>query len=168
MPLSASRFPLRWLAAAAVAATLAACGGGDDDPLGTDGSSDPVAGFVGSWETRCKSDSGASARVRADLHKVSSTILGGDVIAYYYVGTSCSGPSVKRDKALTNMRMTLVGEQAIQGVTAQQFTGSSDQGESKVLLYTNGNTLLIGDPDAPEDANGYPIEFFEESFSRMK
>lgn len=168
MPLSAPRFRLRWLATAAVVATLAACGGGDDDPLDTDPSNDPVAKYVGSWETKCYSDSGASARARADLRKVDADTLAGDVIAYAYVGTSCSGPSVRDKKVLSNLVATKVGSQTTAGVTADQFTGTSDQGKSKFLMFTNGSTLLIGDPKSPEDANGYPTEFLEESLSRMK
>ena len=158
---------LRWLAVAAVGVALAACGS-DDDPIATDDSSDPVAKYVGSWESRCVADSGASARLRADLRKISPDTLGGDVIAYAYAGTSCSGPDLRDKKVLSDMRMTLVGSQPIAGVTADQFTGTSAQGEGKVLMYTNGSTLLIGDPDSPDSADGYPTEFLEESLSRMK
>jgi hypothetical protein len=159
---------LRWVSVVLVSAVLAACGGGDDDPLDTDDSSDPVARYVGSWESRCVADSGASARLRADLRKITPDTLGGDVIAYAYVGTSCSGPSVRDKKVLSNMRVTLVGSQQTGGVTADRFVGTSAQGEGKVLMYTNGNTLRIGDPDSPDNADGYPTEFLEETLSRMK
>lgn len=163
-----TRFPLRWLAAASVVAILSACGGGDDDPLDTDPSNDPVARYVGSWETRCYDDSGVSARARADLRKVSADTLTGDVIAYAYAGTSCSGPALRDRKVLTNLVATKVGSQMVGGVNADQFTGTSDQGKSKFLMFTNGNVLLIGDPKSPEDASGYPTAFFEETLTRMK
>lgn len=159
---------LRWMSIALVGAVLAACGGGDDDPLDTDSSSDPVARYVGSWESRCVTDSGASARLRADLRKVTPDTLSGDVIAYAYVGTSCSGPSARDRKVLSDMRVTLVGSQPTAGVTADRFVGTSAQGEGKVLMYTNGSTLLIGDPDSPDNADGYPTGFLEESLSRMR
>jgi len=167
MPLTALRFPLRWLATAAVVATLAACGGDNDDPLDTDPSSDPVARYVGTWETKCYADSGASAWARADLRKVSADTLAGDVIAYAYVGSSCSGPAVRDRKVLSNLVATKVGSQTVAGMTADQFTGSSDQGKSKFLMFTNGSILLIGDPKSPEDGNGFPTQFLEESLSRM-
>ena len=157
----------RWISVAVLSAALAACGG-DDDPLDTDNSSDPVAKYVGSWESRCVADSGASARLRADLRKITRDTLGGDVIAYAYAGTSCSGPDLRDKKVLSDMRMTLVGNQPIAGVTADRFVGTSAQGEGKVLMYTNGSTLMIGDPDSPDNADGYPTEFLEESLSRMK
>ena len=167
MPLSAPRFRLRWVATSAVVATLAACGGDNDDPLDTDASSDPVAKFVGTWETECYADSGASAWARADLRKVSADTLAGDVIAYAYVGSSCSGPAVRDRKVLSNLVATKVGSQTVAGMVADQFTGSSDQGNSKFLMFTNGSILLIGDPKSPEDANGFPTQFLEQSLSRM-
>lgn len=157
----------RWMSMALISAALVACGG-DDDPLDTDNSSDPVARYVGSWESRCVADSGASARLRADLSKVTPDTLSGDVIAYAYVGTSCSGPSVRDRKVLSNLRVSLVGSQQTGGVTADRFIGSSAQGEGKVLMYTNGSTLLIGDPDSAKDADGYPTAFLRESLSRMR
>lgn len=158
----------RWLAMTAVAAALVACGGGDEDPVETDNSADPVASYVGSWESRCVADSGASAKVRADLTKASADTLEGDVIAYAYAGTSCSGPSLRDKKVLSNMRATLVGTQETAGVTADRFVGSSAQGEGKILMYTNGTTLMIGDPDAAENADGYPTAFLRESLSRLR
>lgn len=154
-------------AAALSVALLAACGGGDDDPLPGDPSSDPVAKYVGSWLSRCVSDSGASAHVRADFRKVSPTGLSGDVIAYAYVGTSCSGPSVRDRKVLTNLNLTLVGPTTVSGLAAERFSGSADQGNGKVVLSVSGNQLRIGDPDEGKDAEGYPTSFFDEVLNRL-
>ena len=148
-------------------ATLAACGGGDDDPLPTDASTDAVAKYVGSWKSDCYSDSGASAHLRADFTKAAADTLGGSVIVYYYVGSSCSGPSVKDDKVLSNVSLKTVGTKAVGGVTADTFLGGSDQGTKKVVLYTDGSTLQIGDPDGAEDAEGYANTFFEYSMKRL-
>lgn len=148
-------------------ATLTACGGGNDDPLPGDTSGDMVAKYIGSWESECYTDDGASAHLRADITKTSATGFSGDVIAYAYIGTSCSGPSVKSEKVLTNLQMTHVGTKVTAGVTADKFTGTSDQGSSKVLLHSDGTLLQIGDPDSGKDAEGYPSEFIEYKLSRI-
>jgi hypothetical protein len=163
------KFPHRFkMISLAVAVTaLAACGGGDDDPLPTDTSTDAVAKYVGSWKSDCYSDSGASAVLRADFTKAAADTLGGSVIVYYYVGSSCSGPSVKDDKVLSNMSLKVTGSKAVGGVTADKFQGGSDQGSKKVVLYTDGSTLQIGDIDGTEDTEGYATSFFEYSMKRL-
>ena len=61
------RFPLI-AATLATSALLAACGGGDDDPAVVgDSSGDVVAKYIGTWESDCYADSGASAKIRADF-----------------------------------------------------------------------------------------------------
>ncbi|MGM9427847.1 hypothetical protein [Hydrogenophaga sp. MI9] len=150
----------------AVAALATACGGGGDDPaLAGDSSGDAVARYIGTWESDCYSDSGASAKVRADFTKTSPTSFTGNVIAYGYIGTSCSGPSVKDKKILTNMSMNHDGTKEIAGVTADKFAGASDQGNGKVVLYAAGDVLQIGDPDAAKDAEGYPEAFLESKYT---
>ncbi len=148
-------------------ATLAACGGGNDDPLPTDGSEDPVAKYIGSWRSECYDDSGASAHLRADFTKTSATGFTGEVVAYAYLGTSCSGPSVKQEKVFTNMVMSHDGTKAVGGVTADKFAGTADQGSEKIVLYVSGSTLQIGDPDAARDGQGYPNEFYDKSLSKL-
>jgi hypothetical protein len=153
------------LAVAALA--LTACGGGKDDPVEADTTDAAVAKYVGSWESECYEDSGASAELRADFTKTDADTLGGQVIVYYYIGSSCSGPVVKDDKVLSNVALTLVGNKTVSGVQADKFSGSSDQGNKQVLLYVNGDTLQIGDVDGTEDAEGYPTSFFEYSMTRI-
>lgn len=148
-------------------AVLSACGGGNDDPLPGDPSSDPVAKYVGTWLSRCVAESGASAHLRADFRKTSPNSLSGDVIAYAYLGTSCSGPSVKEERALTNLNLTLVGPSTVAGLPAERFTGTSDQGDGRVVLAVTGNLLRIGDPDEGRDAQGYPTSFYEEVLTRQ-
>jgi hypothetical protein len=53
------------------------------------------------------------------------------------------------------------------GVTADKFQGTSDQGTANVVLYLDGTTLQIGDPDGAKDAAGYPNSFFEYALSRL-
>ena len=153
------------LAVAALA--LTACGGGKDDPVVADTSADAVAKYVGSWESECYADSGASAEIRADLTKAAADTLGGQVVIYYYIGSSCSGPVVKDDKVLSNVSLKLAGSKAVGGVQADKFSGGSDQGSKQVLLYVNGDTLQIGDPNGAEDAEGYPNSFFEYAMKRI-
>ena len=153
------------LAVAALA--LTACGGGKDDPVTADTGTDAVAKYVGSWESECYADSGASAELRADFTKAAADTLGGQVVVYYYIGSSCSGPVVKDDKVLSNVSLKLVGTKAVGGVQADKFNGGSDQGSAQVLLYVNGDTLQIGDPDGAEDAEGYPNSFFEYAMKRV-
>jgi hypothetical protein len=147
-------------------AALTACGG-NDDPKPGDTSGDPVAKYIGSWESACYEDSGASAHLRADFTKASATGFTGEVVAYLYIGTSCSGPSVKNEKVFTHMVMSHDGTKAVGSVTADKFAGTSDQGSAKVLLHVNGNTLQIGDPDASKDAQGYPNAFYDKTMSRI-
>lgn len=148
-------------------AALAACGGGDDDPLPDDSSDDVVSKYIGSWRSACYDDSGASAHLRADFTKVSATGFTGEVVAYAYIGTSCSGPAVKVEKVLTNMTMSHDGTKMVGAVTADKFAGTADQGEEKVLLHVSGDTLQIGDPDATKDGQGYPNAFYDKSLSRL-
>jgi hypothetical protein len=152
-----------------VAATtaLTGCGGGKDDPVATDASTDAVAKYVGSWESECYADSGASAELRADFTKKSATSLGGNVALYYYIGSSCSGPVVKDDKVLINLSLDLVGPRAIAGVTADAFSGSSSEGTAKVVLYTNGSSLQIGDIKGAKDAAGYATTFYKYALKRI-
>ena len=147
-------------------AALTACGG-NDDPLPGDTSGDLVAKYIGSWESGCYEDSGASAHLRADFTKASATGFTGEVVAYAYIGTSCSGPSVKNEKVFTHMVMSHDGTKVVGGVTADKFAGTADQGSAKVLLTVSGNTLRIGDPDASKDAQGYPNAFYDKSMSRI-
>lgn len=147
-------------------AALTACGG-NDDPKPVDTSGDPVAKYIGSWESACYEDSGASAHLRADFTKASATGFTGEVVAYFYVGTSCSGPSVKNTKVFTHMVMSHDGTKIVGSVTADKFAGTSDQGSAKVLLHVSGNTLQIGDPDAAKDAQGYPNTFYDKSMTRI-
>ena len=124
------RFPLI-AATLAVASLLAACGGGDDDPsVAADTSGDTVAKYIGTWESDCYADSGASARVRADFTKTSANSFTGNVIAYGYLGGSCSGPTVKDENVLTNLAMNHAGTKTVSGVTADKFSGASDQAHS--------------------------------------
>lgn len=150
----------------AAAALLVACGG-SDDPVPTDASGDVVAKYVGSWVSRCVADSGASAQLRADFNKASATSFTGDVVAYAYVGNACSGPSVRDKKVLSNLQMNHVGTGSLGGVPTDQFTGTSSQGEGKVLLSQQNGQLRIGDPDAADDAQGYPTAFLEEVLTRL-
>lgn len=159
------RFTL--FAMASVLALLSACGGGDDDPLPTDDSQDVVAKYIGSWRSECYSDDGASAFLRADFSKASATGFTGDVIAYAYLGTSCSGPAVRVERVLTNLVMSFDGTKTVGGVTADKFAGTADQGDENIVLYVNGNTLQIGDPDASRDAQGYPNAFYDKSLQRL-
>ncbi|MFN3494245.1 MAG: hypothetical protein ACK40L_07040 [Hydrogenophaga sp.] len=158
---------LSLLAMVSVVGLLSACGGGDDDPLPTDDSTDVVAKYIGSWRSDCYSDDGASAFLRADFVKASATGFTGDVIAYAYLGTSCSGPAVRVERVLTNMVMSFDGTKPVGTVTADKFSGTADQGSEKILLQVNGNTLQIGDPDASKDAQGYPNAFYDKSLKRL-
>lgn len=159
------RFPL-FAAALSTAVLLSACGGGDDDPsVPGDGSSDVVAKYIGTWESDCYADSGASAKVRADFTKTSATSFSGNVVAYGYIGSSCSGPSVKDEKVLTNLSMQHAGTKTVSGVTADKFSGASDQANGKLVMYTDGTTLQLGDVDAGKDAEGYPNSFFESRYT---
>lgn len=155
------------LALASVLVVLSACGGGDDDPLPTDSSQDVVAKYIGSWRSECYSDDGASAFLRADFAKASATSFTGDVIAYAYLGTSCSGPAVRTERVLTRLVMSYDGTKAVGAVTADKFSGTADQGAEKIILYVNGNTLQIGDPDASTDAQGYPNAFYDKVLQRL-
>lgn len=160
-----SRFKLI-AATIAVAALATACGGSDGGPaLAGDTSGDVVARYIGTWESDCYSDSGASAKLRADFTKTSPTSFTGNVIAYGYIGTSCSGPVVKDKKVLTNMSMNHDGTKEIAGVTADKFSGASDQGNGKVVLYAAGDVLQIGDPDAAKDGEGYPEAFLDSKYT---
>ena len=159
------RFKILGLSMAVV--TLAACGGGDDDPLPTDASTDAVAKYVGSWKSDCYSDSGASAHLRADFTKAAADTLGGSVIVYYYVGTSCSGPSVKDDKVLEQCVAQGGRYQGCRRRDRRQIPGWIRSGHQKVVLYTDGSTLQIGDPDGAEDAEGYANTFFEYAMKRL-
>ena len=149
------------------ALALTACGGGKDDPVAADTSADSVAKYVGSWESECYSDSGASAELRADFTKKSGTSLGGNITVYYYIGSSCSGPVVKDDKVLADLSLELQGARAIAGVTGDAFSGTSAKGSAKVVLYTTGATLQIGDVKAAPDADGYATTFYEYSLKRI-
>lgn len=148
-------------------AALAACGGGDDDPLPDDSSGDVVSKYIGSWRSECFDDSGASAHLRADFTKASATGFTGEVVAYAYIGTSCSGPAVKVEKVFTNMTMSHDGTKMVGAVTADKFAGTADQGEEKVLLHVSGDTMQIGDPDAAKDGEGYPNAFYDKTLSRL-
>lgn len=150
----------------AAASLLAACGGGDDDPsVAADSSGDVVAKYIGTWESDCYADSGASAKVRADFTKTSATSFTGNVIAYAYVGGSCSGPTVKDEKVLTNLSMNHAGTKTIGGVTADKFSGASDQANGKLVMYTDGSTLQLGDVDAAKDAEGYSNAFYDSRYT---
>ena len=154
-------------ASLAVVSLLAACGGGDDDEpsVSADPSGDVVAKYIGTWESDCYADSGASARIRADFTKTSATSFTGDVIAYGYIGSSCSGPTVKDERVLSNLSMTHAGTKAIAGVTADKFSGKSDQANGKLVMYTDGSTLRLGDVDAAKDAEGYANAFYESRYT---
>ncbi|MEX1165764.1 MAG: hypothetical protein WEK74_02635 [Hydrogenophaga sp.] len=146
---------------------LTACGGGKDDPVAADTGTDAVAKYVGSWESECYADSGASAELRADFTKQSAIGLGGNVTVYYYIGSSCSGPVVKDEKVLANLSLELQGPRAISGVTGDGFSGSSAEGSAKVVLYTNGSTLQIGDVKAAPGADGFATTFYEYALKRL-
>ena len=146
---------------------LTACGGGDDDPLPADTTTDVVAKYVGSWLSRCVNKDGASAELRADFSKVSANTFSGKVVAYAYLGSGCSGLKVKTEDVLTGLTMTHAGTGTASGVAVDRFVGTSKQGSAKMVLHTDGTTLLIGDPDAAKDADGYPKAFLEESLSRI-
>ncbi|HEX5737169.1 MAG TPA: hypothetical protein VFY22_01555, partial [Hydrogenophaga sp.] len=148
-------------------AVLTACGGGNDDPLPDDSSDDLVSKYIGSWLSECFDDDGASAHLRADFTKSSATGFTGEVVAYAYVGTSCSGPAFKVEKVFTNMTMSHDGTKAVGAVTADKFAGTSDQGSAKVLLHVSDDTLQIGDPDAAKDGDGYPNAFYDKTLSRL-
>lgn len=145
---------------------LVACGGNPDDALPGDTSTDPVASFIGSWESECYSEDGASARLYADFSKVSPTGFSGKITGFAYVGTSCSGPSVKNKDVLTNMSMAIAGTKSVDGVEATLFSGSSDQGTRKTILYSAGSTLKVGDDKSAKDAAGYPSAFYTYTFNR--
>lgn len=148
------------------ALVLAACGGNPDDALPGDTSTDPIAPFIGSWESDCYSEDGASARLYADFTKLSPTGFTGKITGFAYVGTSCSGPSVKNKDVLTNMSMAIAGTKSIEGVEATLFSGSSDQGTGKTALYVNGSTLRVADDKSAKDAAGYPTAFYSYKFYR--
>lgn len=159
------RFPLL-AACLAVAALTAACGGGDDDEaLPGDSSTDLVAKYIGSWQSDCFRDGSASGRARADFTKTSATSFSGDIVVYAYLGTSCSGPSVKDEKVLTNFSMSHAGTKTVEGAAADKFTGTADQKSGKLVLYAEGNTLRIGDVDGAEDAEGYASTFFDSRYT---
>ncbi len=150
----------------AVVSLLAACGGSDDEPsVGADTSSDVVAKYIGTWESDCYADSGASARLRADFIKASATSFTGNVIAYGYIGSSCSGPSVKDEKVLTNLSMNHAGTKPISGVTADKFSGAADQANGKLVMFANGSTLQLGDVDGAKDAEGFPETFYDSRYT---
>ena len=159
-------FKLLALSLAVVA--LSACGDGRDDPLPTDPSGDPVAKYAGSWISECFEDSGASAQARADFTKTSPVNMTGDVIAYAFVGRSCSGPSVKRKKVLTDLNVSFTGTKSTQDRMADKFEGTSAEGKGKILLSTDGTTLLVGDPASPDDAEGFPSTFRKETLTRLQ
>ena len=145
---------------------LSACGGNPDDALPGDTSTDPIAPFIGSWESECYSDDGASARLYADFSKVSPTGFTGKITGFAYAGTSCSGPSVKNKDVLTNMSMAIAGTKTVEGVQATLFNGTSDQGVGKTILYSAGSTLKVGDDKSAKDAAGYPSAFYTYTFNR--
>lgn len=162
--------PLRFklLASCFVVAALAsACGGkeDDDEALPADSSGDVVAKYIGSWRSDCFKDGSASGRARADFTKTSATSFSGDIVVYAYLGTSCSGPSVKDEKVLTNFSMTHAGTKTIEGVTGDKFTGTADQKNGKLVLYANGAELRLGDVDGAQDAEGYANAFFDSRYT---
>ena len=150
----------------AVTVSLFGCGGGHGSSLAGDTSNDPVAKYIGSWKSDCYSQDGASARAYGDFTKSSATGFTGSVVAYVYLGTSCSGPSVKSEDVLTNMTMSLTGAKTIEGQNADTFVGSSDQGSAKIALATEGTILRVGDNKSDKDAEGYPTAFYKYIFTR--
>lgn len=158
--------PQLLLATLVASIVLVACGGNPDDALPGDTSSDAIAPFIGSWQSDCYSENGASGRLYADFSKVSPTGFSGKITGYAYVGTSCSGPSVKNKDVLTNMSMAIAGTKSVDGVEATLFSGSSDQGTGKTILYPNGSTLKVGDDKSAKDAAGYPSAFYTYNFYR--
>lgn len=146
---------------------LTACGGGKDDPVTADAGTDAVAKYVGSWESECYADSGASAELRADFSKTSATSLGGNVTVYYYLGSSCSGPVVKNEKVLADLSLQLQGARTVAGLAADAFSGTSAKGSAKLVLYTDGTTLQIGDVKGAQDAEGYATSFYEYTLKRI-
>ena len=41
----------------------------------------------------------------------------------------------------------------------------ADQGNGKLVMYTDGTTLQLGDVDAGKDADGYPNSFYESRYT---
>ncbi|MEZ5644226.1 MAG: hypothetical protein R3E94_05730 [Burkholderiaceae bacterium] len=158
---------MRWLAAPVLAFGLIACGGGNDDPVAGDPAADPVSPYVGTWLSRCVAESGLSAHLRADFLKTGTQSLAGDVLVFYYLGTSCSGPSVDDDRVLSNLQLTLDGTGVVAGLAAERFIGTSNEGNAHVVMAVNGNQLRIGDPDASKDADGFPTAFLDETLTRQ-
>ena len=145
---------------------LIACGGDPSSPLEGDSSSDPVAKYIGSWESDCYSQDGASARVYADFTKTSASSFTGGLVAYAYLGSSCSSPSVKSKNVLTNMNLSIVGSKMVESSIADMFVGTADQGSTKTVMNADANILKIGDDKSNKDSEGYPTMFFEYKFTR--
>lgn len=180
----------QWLVIGTVA-LLTACGGGDDEPedpppeapvaeVGADPSGggttpeaapqptvDVVSKYVGAWSSDCFTEDGFSAVARADFARGSAIRITGNVVVNAYLGTSCSGPVVQTERVLTNLSLNYHGTKTIGSAKAEKFAGRADQGTGKVLLYLSGNTLRIGDPDAPRDTQGYPNAFYDQTLQRL-
>jgi hypothetical protein len=146
-------------------AALSGCGGGNDG-IAPDTSGDPVAKYIGTWQSTCYADGDASARWLLDLRKTSATSFEGKLVAHAYGGSTCSSISVDSRNVLTNMRMSYVGSKPLGGVTADTFSGTSSQGTGKVLLYADASVIRLGDIDSPKDSEGYPTAFYGQVFTR--
>lgn len=176
--------PLGMLAVIGTITMLAACGGGNDEPPPEEpvqeSVTEPVTDepapqptvdvaskYAGAWASDCFTQDGFSAVVRADFARGSATRITGNVVINAYFGTSCAGPVVQSEQALTNLNLNYDGTKAVGSATAEKFSGRADQGTARVLLALRGNTLRIGDPDGSRDAQGYPNAFYSQTLQRL-
>jgi len=139
---------------------LSACGGGGSDSSDKSSSALPssngqAAVYVGTWLSGCVPSGDQGVRLEslvtkeaADQMKVSSRNL-------VYADTRCVGPLVNAIPRGYEV-FKLMGTKTVDGKPVDKVIITGSGGDTKLLAYTNGQTLWLGDDDSVADSDGYP------------
>jgi hypothetical protein len=148
------------MAAAALCSLLAlsACGGGSgggDAPAARPSSNGSADVYVGNWLSNCIASAPGGGRIRSVITKTAAQKLNVASQVLVYGNTACGGDVLK---AVDNgfEVFTLNGSKTVDGKTVDKVIISGSSGDVKLLAYTDGSTILLGDDDSASDLEGYP------------
>ncbi|MEY2844026.1 MAG: hypothetical protein RI920_2063 [Pseudomonadota bacterium] len=149
------------LACAALTGLLAlsACGGGGGDssdkgPSALPSSNGQADAYVGTWLSSCVPGDKSGSRLQSLVEKEVADRMKVSSLIWVYDNPTCAGVPKSQPQGYEIFK--LMGTKTVDGKLVDKVIITGSGGDTKLLAYTNGPTLWLGDDDSVADSDGYP------------
>jgi hypothetical protein len=138
---------------------LSACGGGGSDssdkgPSALPSSNGQADAYVGTWLSGCVPGDKSGSRLQSLVEKEAADRMKVSSLIWVYDNPTCAGVPERDPRGFEIFK--LMGRKTVDGKLVDKVIITGSGGDTKLLTYTDGPNLWLGEDDSPADSEGYP------------